>query len=235
MTLETEALRRSLEADPSNEALKQKLVQAYMRENRKDDARDLVKGFFRCPLNWDDLTETDSEEIRDCERCEKQVHFVWTLPTLHDKVIEDHCIAGPLKLIDDYADAVVTGRINNTRAREADCVFGSDLPILEDLEKVDIDSELCDVVHHDWHNRYQVLPIAIKDGVLEVTSHTPIPKADLESLLANFPKAKAIKQYLTHKEQLLPAIQRHLRPRIQSFLGGFFPFSGRSDEIISEV
>lgn len=233
MTLETEDLRRSLEADPGNEALKQKLVQAYIRENRKDDARDLVKGFFHCPLKWDDLTETDSEEIRDCEQCEKQVHFVWTLPNLHDKVVDDHCIGAPERLVNEYAEAVVSGRIHNTRAREAECVFESALPIIEDLEDLDIDRELCEVVHNEWHNRYQVLPIGIRDGVLEVASHTPIPQADLESLRAKFPEAKAIKQYLALKEQLLPVIQRYLRPPAHIFLGGFFNFSDRFDETIS--
>jgi len=48
---------------------------------------------YRCPNNWDDLTETVDQDIRFCGECQKEVHFCYTDKELTDSIRLNRCIA----------------------------------------------------------------------------------------------------------------------------------------------
>lgn len=219
MISSVEKLKRAFELDPSNESLKQQLVQALFREDRKAEARELVKGHFRCPLQWDELSETESQGTKDCDQCQKQVHFAWTLPDMHDLVEKDHCIAAPQHLVDDYADAVAEKLWSRPKEKSAQCVFQSELPIIEDLEAVANNEVLFETLFNGLTSQFRIAPIRIADGILEVASDVPIPQDVLEQLQDSFPNVDSVKQYLASPEQLTSVINKFVYLINDMFMG----------------
>ena len=50
-------------------------------------------GHLTCPKQWDDLEPTDSERVRFCSSCERNVHHVITDEEIGRAIREDQCIA----------------------------------------------------------------------------------------------------------------------------------------------
>ena len=48
---------------------------------------------YRCPNNWDDLTETVDQDIRFCGECQKEVHFCDDDDELIQNIHLNRCIA----------------------------------------------------------------------------------------------------------------------------------------------
>ena len=48
---------------------------------------------FKCDRKWDDLTETEEDEIRFCNVCEKEVHFCEDDDQLARSVKLNRCVA----------------------------------------------------------------------------------------------------------------------------------------------
>ena len=49
-----------------------------------------------CPLRWESLNETDDENIRFCDQCEKNVHFCVSDEEAISHAKQNHCIAMPI-------------------------------------------------------------------------------------------------------------------------------------------
>lgn len=217
-----EKLKRAFESDPNNEGLKQQLVQALFREGRKAEARDLVKGHFRCPLEWDELSETGSQGVRDCAQCQKEVHFVWSVPDMHEKVQQNHCIAGPQRLVDDYVEAVAERLWINAEEKETPCVFQSDLPIIEDLEAVATNEDLIETLFQELTGGYRIVPIRIHEDLLEIACDEPLPHDILERVQSVFPLETGIKEYLASSEQITGVINKFAYLINDMFMGDIY-------------
>ncbi|PHS41096.1 MAG: hypothetical protein COB07_03645 [Sulfurovum sp.] len=57
-----------------------------------------IKGFedcaleFKCPLKWDDLVETESEDVHYCEVCMENVYQVSNIMEFKKRVKEKKCV-----------------------------------------------------------------------------------------------------------------------------------------------
>ena len=62
-------------------------------------------GRLKCPKSWDDLEPTDSERVRFCPSCERNVHHVITDEEIGRAIREDQCIAWevPTEIREKYA------------------------------------------------------------------------------------------------------------------------------------
>ena len=52
-----------------------------------------IRWKFRCPKNWDKLTETDDSSVKLCQHCKKLVYRCTTLDALNAHASEGHCVA----------------------------------------------------------------------------------------------------------------------------------------------
>jgi hypothetical protein len=48
---------------------------------------------YKCPNNWDNLKETEAEDIRFCGECQKEVHFCYGDDDLAKNIRLNRCIA----------------------------------------------------------------------------------------------------------------------------------------------
>ena len=48
---------------------------------------------FKCPLNWDALTETDDSEVRYCGSCEQNVYLCYDSDEAHSRAERGQCVA----------------------------------------------------------------------------------------------------------------------------------------------
>ena len=64
-----------------------------------------------CPKLWDALEPTDTERVRFCSSCERDVHHVITDEEIGRAIREDHCIAWevPTEIREKYGKPVFMG------------------------------------------------------------------------------------------------------------------------------
>jgi hypothetical protein len=54
---------------------------------------------YKCERIWDSLIATDSNNIRFCDACEKEVYLCKTKRELADSVLLNRCVAFPSRLL----------------------------------------------------------------------------------------------------------------------------------------
>ena len=54
---------------------------------------ELLRSRLTCPQLWDDLEQTDTERVRFCSACKRNVHHVITDEEIGRAIREDQCIA----------------------------------------------------------------------------------------------------------------------------------------------
>jgi hypothetical protein len=54
---------------------------------------------FKCEKTWAGLIATDTENIRFCDACDKEVHLCDTKEELADSVLLNRCVAVPAALL----------------------------------------------------------------------------------------------------------------------------------------
>jgi hypothetical protein len=59
---------------------------------------------FKCPMQWDELTETDIENKKFCDRCNKPVIFCETPEQLETAAKNRDCVAVQIGLIYTLGD-----------------------------------------------------------------------------------------------------------------------------------
>jgi len=86
-------LKRAYEADPSDEEGALRYEQALRRAGLRDEVDALYQLAFRCPLEWDALAGGPEDEIRACETCERDVHYVRSRVDMARWVALGECVA----------------------------------------------------------------------------------------------------------------------------------------------
>ncbi|MDF1666508.1 MAG: hypothetical protein P1V97_32465 [Planctomycetota bacterium] len=103
--MDIDQLQRQFSASPDNEDLRAKLIIALRRNGREDEAQELVKSRFSCPVSWDQLeTLSPNEMTRHCKQCDKAVHFVSNLEELNKRAEKQECVVAPPELVNQYCD-----------------------------------------------------------------------------------------------------------------------------------
>jgi uncharacterized protein (TIGR02996 family) len=54
---------------------------------------------FVCDQEWDEMTATDDEAVRHCERCKENVHYCDTITAAREHARQGHCVAIDLGII----------------------------------------------------------------------------------------------------------------------------------------
>ena len=68
-----------------------------------------VRFELRCPKRWDRLAATDNPEVRYCDGCHRQVHYVTTIQEANRRAEDNQCVA---------IDLVVARTLQQRRARD---------------------------------------------------------------------------------------------------------------------
>ncbi len=48
---------------------------------------------FKCDKNWDDLSETDNDDVRFCQSCQREVYFCYDDSDIAKSIRLNRCIA----------------------------------------------------------------------------------------------------------------------------------------------
>jgi uncharacterized protein (TIGR02996 family) len=93
----------------------------------KRDASDILDGYrrlfaFLCDQKWDEMTPTDDDAVRRCEKCLAKVHYCDTLVTARQHAGRGHCVALDLGIIRRPGDlfptrVMIRGKITVEGAR----------------------------------------------------------------------------------------------------------------------
>ena len=82
-------------------------------ESKEIKIRNCVFG-FGCDANWDAMKETNQDDVRFCNHCEKEVHFIATKSSLLESVNLNRCVAiSSLIRSDDEMKMITLGEITN--------------------------------------------------------------------------------------------------------------------------
>lgn len=100
-------LERRFHANPDDEDLRAQLIVALRRSQRDQEAQQLIKERFSCPVSWDEL-ETNSEDqmSRHCRQCDKAVYYVSSLSDLQERAEKQECVVAPPELVDQYCQGL---------------------------------------------------------------------------------------------------------------------------------
>jgi hypothetical protein len=206
-----EEQKRALDADPENDLLRQRLIQAYVREGRIKEAREFVKGTFRCPLKWDQLDDTEESGIKDCSQCSQQVEFVWSLEDMHEKVQRGQCLAAPQTLFDSYSEDWIQKRLRNPQQQAAACVVESQLAWIENLEDREFDERLI----QRWLDgrallgRFQTLPLYVREKTLYIAVGSPMTQTFLDEIRLAF-EIESVEQLLANPLDIQGVLDRYI-------------------------
>tara|TARA_R110002072_G_scaffold39067_2_gene112598 strand:+ start:93 stop:620 length:528 start_codon:yes stop_codon:yes gene_type:complete len=86
-------LKRTYEADPSDEDAATRYEQALRRAGLREEVDALYQLAFRCPLEWDALAGGPDDEIRACATCARDVHYVRSRVDMARWVAQGECVA----------------------------------------------------------------------------------------------------------------------------------------------
>lgn len=69
-----------------------------------DDAQIACRFAFTCPQQWSQLQPTETDDVRHCAACDRDVHLALTEADLRRHCEQGHCIAVPLAREGEAAD-----------------------------------------------------------------------------------------------------------------------------------
>ncbi len=69
-----------------------------------DDAQIACRFAFTCPQQWSKLQPTETDDVRHCAACNRDVHLALTEADLRRHCEQGHCIAVPLAREEEAAD-----------------------------------------------------------------------------------------------------------------------------------
>lgn len=70
---------------------------------------------YKCPLKWDELEKTESDDIKNCRQCGSKVYYVTDKILLKKYAYEGRCTASPIKKFDSlkHKNSIKNRRRNN--------------------------------------------------------------------------------------------------------------------------
>lgn len=100
-------LKRRFHANPEDEDLRAQLIVALRRSQRDQEAQQLVKERFSCPVSWDELEAKPGDRTsRHCRQCDKSVYYVSNLSDLQERAEKQECVVAPPELVDQYCEGL---------------------------------------------------------------------------------------------------------------------------------
>lgn len=176
-----EDLRRRVEMDPNNAALKIQYLRTLSRAGKLRQAREFLLADYSCSKSWENLGETDSDATRHCSGCRKSVHFAWSIDQLIEHSRQGHCVAAPRHLLCDYLDQVVQSVSEDPGLlKRHACLFETGLrQVTQDWK---ISHETTIFVRGDVAREYRVIPIGRRRHILILAVSAPLSKTRKEAL-----------------------------------------------------
>lgn len=115
---QVEALRRELDADPSDVRRRSRFLSALVRAGQGARARALIRDGFLCPWSWHDFKETGQAGLRFCDDCEREVYLALSKEELAEHAAKGRCVTAGAEVVLSYADEQIA-RVQSGREPEA--------------------------------------------------------------------------------------------------------------------
>lgn len=173
------AAQRALEADPQNQELRQRCIQAHLRLNQRQSAAQLLLQDRLCKHSWAKLKPWQQPSLRRCQDCQKAVRFCKSLEAITSPDDDHPCRAAPVNVIHDFLEQSLRQWQQNQPLTTPPCLVMAAQPLVE-LDTETLDKGLMGQFPAELALLYRVFPLFLKDQHLTLAAQYPLQANHVE-------------------------------------------------------